>query len=512
MDENQKRYKKAAKYIDPYISENLKDNFNKHLKDPLLNKYFLNECQTFTEDNNIDITDIIAYSLYVALLKGTPVDAYAAVKKEKRQIKQNWIRKIKEEIDGTPSPRNPKNLQIYADSVFQVNVVKDPSYSKTTSDIMLEIYDQILEWKSDSKALISDYFFFSYKPEKAKFSAFQADFMEESLKILIDRFDGSIDGMSVRFPISMTQHPIFSFAAAEANFAVDMLNNEFSFFSVYKSESDEVDETITTRYQPISDSDDNLKLLEAQKEITSGIQNKYNINLIKRDLDTKDQEILTHLFSLISFELLNIEQYITVDIRDFVKKIYGSNRPEYQKNLGERLANLRDYSYTITVKDKKDGTLIESSTIGLINYLYINYEEGIFQFRPSDQLISTYQAKAYISVENNAYNSISSSKAKSLLFILQQERLGLHNAEEMKKSFPLRYFRSRLRLPLRTKNSVLIKDLERQLKILKDKQVIVQDYNFTMKNSIIDIVFLPFTEIEIFTYGFNTQDLLQTKS
>ena len=243
------------------------------------------------------------------------------------------------------------------------------------------------------------------------------------------------------------------------------------------------------------------------KKSVPKILKQFQIDLKQRELDMMDREIVTELFNMINGESLAGQQ-IYVDLRDFTRKVYHISVPKHKHydDLGKRLTKLKNYDYTISVRSKETGELIETTTLGLLNYLYINFQENYFQYTPSDQLVRTYVQKKYISILTDSYTSINSPQTKGIMMILQQERLSEYSKNSFSTTLTLKYFRSHMKLQ-RMGNAALVKELTNHLTTLKNEHIVVKDFGFVNKNSAITIEFLPLDSKELIAYEFNTKGI-----
>ena len=170
------------------------------------------------------------------------------------------------------------------------------------------------------------------------------------------------------------------------------------------------------------------------------------------------------------------------------------------------MEKLKNYDYTITIRSRETGELIETTSLGLLNYLYINFQENYFQYTPSEQWIRTYVQKKYINILTDSYKSVDSPQTKGIMMILQQERLTEYAKNSYTKTLPLNYFRLHMKLQ-KIGNAALVKELTNHMSILKSEQIVIKDFEFINKNSAVTIQFLPLDSKELIAYEFNTKAL-----
>lgn len=510
-----KKYEKIAVFIQPNIPPSIKNTFTEyilgHEAELYLYENYIKPIKKIQDQEGnlypripMTLLDVISICTYIALSKETIDQAIRTYKENRRVYKRNWFNSIKEEA-LTPEkmkPKNPQSLRRYAEAVFQINYMdRSHTNEQSVEEIMNEKFQEIETWRSDTSAPITDFLFLREKPVKTLVNGFVNDITFESLNIIKNDFDGSIEGFNIRFPTDLTEHPIFSYRSTVMEFEPELLQNELTFLKSYQAENEDTGTVseIQVTYTP----DVELPATVTKNDL-SKIMSRYHVDLKQRDLDMKDREIMTQLFNMINGETMSNPK-ISVDLREFTRRVYNVKVPKrkHYNDLGNRLEKLKNYDYKITVRNKESDELVETTTVGLLNYLYINYEECYFMFTPSEQWIRTYVQKKYVNLLTDSYRSIESPQTKAILMILQQERLTEYSKGSSSKVLTLKYFRAHMKLH-KMGNAALIKELIYHLSILKDAQIVVKGFEFINKNSAVKIDFNPLDSKEIVAYDFNT--------
>lgn len=515
-----KKYEKIAVFIEPNIPPSIKNTYEKYIQHREAELYLYENhiklVKTISDENGncyphvpMNLIDIIPVCLYIALSKDNIDQAIRSSKENRRVYKRNWFAAVKEEIFSPDKmkPKNPQSLRKHAESLHQIQEMdRSVLIPQTIEEIMQEKFTEIDKWRTDTSAPITDFLFIGEKPIKSMVNGFINDITFESLNIVKNDFGGSIEGFNVKFPTELTEHPIFSYRSTVMEFEPELLENELTFFKSYQSENEEAGTVsdIQVKYKP--DLDVKLPATTTKKNL-SKVMSKYHVDLKQRDLDMKDREIMTQLFNMISGES-TVHPNITVDLREFTRKVFNVKVPKHKhyEELKNRLEKLRNYDYTITVRNKESNEVVETTTVGLLNYLYINFDEGYFIFEPSEQWIRTYVQKKYINLLTDSYESIESPQTKGIMMLLQQERLAEYSKGSSEKVLTLTYFRSHMKL-VKMGNAALKKELTNHLSILKEEQIVVKDFEFINKNSAIKVIFHPLDGREIIAYDFDTKAL-----
>jgi len=510
------KYETLARFILPNISSNIHTTYEKYIKERDAENYIYENYIAGTKPSTTDalpypmtpfsLQDMIVTCTYIALSKESIEQALRTCREIRRITKRNWFNSIKEEIYSPDNmkPKNPQFLRNYAKSKKLINSTNRDTISELTiEEIMMDKYKDIDNWRSDTSAPATNFFFLSEKPTKTLANGFINDLTFESLLTIRDEFNDSIEGFNTKYPTIFSNKPIFSFRNTAMDFEAKLIENELSFLNKYQFEGEDTEGDIIVNYNP----DTELPAISNKKDLSNVLKN-FQIDLKQKELDMKDREIMTQLFNRISGENISIQK-ITVDLRDFIRKVYNVNVPrqKHYDDLDMRLKRLQNYNYSIAVRKKDTGELIESTTLGLLNYIHINYEENYFQFTPSDEWIRTYIEKKYISILTDSYTSITSAQTRGIMMLLQQERLTEHTQKSSSKTLTLKYFRSNMKL-IKMGNATLLKELTTHLKTLQDKQIIIKNFEITNQKSAISIDFLPLNSNELIAYEFTSKELV----
>ena len=506
--------KKMAHFIQPNIHPHIMTTYEKVIKERqpgiYIYKNYIRDLDPSASKAPL-LEDIIAMSTYIALSKESIDQAIKTYHENRRVYKRNWLNSIKEEITSPDKmkPKKPQLLRKFAESKHMMDALdRSNLQEQTIEEIMLEKYEELENWRSDTTAPITDFYFLGKKPVKSISNGFVNDITFESLTIIKNLFGGSIEGFNVKYPTNMSEYPVFNYRSSWLDFEPALIENELIFLNQYEFEDDDknVFGDIKVQYSP----EQKLPATTSKKAI-SRIEKDYQVDYLKqKELDMKDHEIMTQLFNLINGENLN-DQYISCDLRDFVRKIFHIKVPRkvHYDDVENRLKKLKSFDYTITVKSKETGEIVETTSLGLLNYININYKDNILQFTPSEQWKRTYVQKKYINILADSYTTIASTQTKGIMMILQQERLTEYSKGSSSKTFSLKFFRAHMKLQ-RIGNAALIKELTHHLSILKNEQIVVKDFDFINKNSALHIEFMDLEDKELFAYEYNTKNALES--
>lgn len=509
-----KQHERTAQLILPKPPDCLQNTYKRYIfgKENGIGKEI---SKSILKDLNPAVSDepplevIIAACTYIALSKENLDKAISTYQENRRVNKRNWMNTIREEIspDKKLSPRNPQLLRKYADSIFTENQYqRTPAVGQpeTVDEIMQVKYEELEAWRTNTSEPITNFYFFASKKKKTAATAFINDVTLEALYVIRDSFGGSIDGFSVKYPTNLSDKPIVNYRGTSLDFIPQLINNELILSASYHLEDNDLLTSITTRYTP----DTQLPPVAGEKDIPRVLK-EYNINPHQREMDLKDQEIIVQLFNMFSGETLS-QPYIEGNLIDFARKVYNvaTPRKEHYEDLGRRLTKLKNYGYDIQVSKKTSGQIVETTSLGLINYVQVNYFEKTFRVELSEQLKNAYIQKQYTNILSDAYKSIKSVQTRGIMMLLQQERLKEYGKGSREITLTLKYFRSHMKFK-QMSNANLLRELSTHLKALQSRQLIIDKFEDVNRKSGIHITFLPLTEKELIVYGYDMENALE---
>lgn len=508
-----KQHERTAHLILPYLPESLRNTYNRYIYGKgnqigeEISKNILQDINRAFSDNP-SLESIIAACTFIALSKENLDKAISTYQENRRINKRNWMNTINEEIlpNKKMSPRNPHLLRQYAESRYtERQYERNPKEEQSVDEIMREKYDELETWRTDTNKPITDFFFFAAKKKKPAATAFINDVTLESLYVIRNNFGGSIDGFSVKYPTTLSEKPIANYRNTSLDFIPQLIDNELILSNSYQLEDEDLLTSVTIRYTP----ETQIPPITGKKNIDKVLK-EYNINPHQRDMDLKDQEIVIQLFNMFSGETLG-QTYIEGDLIDLARKVYNVSTPrkEHYDDLGRRLTKLKSYGYDIKVLKKASGEVVETTSLGLINFVTINYRERKFRVELSEQLKNAYIQKQYTNILSDAYKSIKSVQTRGIMMLLQQERLKEHSKGSREITLTLKYFRSHMRFSKQMSNANLLRELTNHLSTLQTNELIVQDFEEVNRKSGIRITFLPLSDKERIVYGYDLDTAIE---
>ena len=207
------------------------------------------------------------------------------------------------------------------------------------------------------------------------------------------------------------------------------------------------------------------------------------------------------------------QTYIEGELIDLARKVYNVPVPrkEHYEDLGRRLTKLKSYGYDIKVMKKGSDQVVETTSLGLINFVSISYVDKTFRVELSEQLKNAYIQKQYTKILSDAYKSIKSVQTRGIMMLLQQERLKEHSRGSRETTLTLKYFRSHMKFNKQMTNANLLRMLTSHLETLKDHELVVEKYQDVNRKSGIHITFLPLSDKERIVYGYDMDTTIEDK-
>lgn len=470
-----------ASKIRPGIPERIIQVHNTYLSDikqkkHLIEKYLDPDAKV--EDYTIEL--LIASALRYAFSLGNLLSAIETYKKYRRDTKRNWVKSLEKE--ASKNPVEETTIHKAASTIYMANEL-DPTKDdhRTIDEIKQDIIKSIETWRSDLNAPVCSYQLLKTKPAHSVCTALFHDIVLESLLILNEKADEIFTDDNVKVPKQLHQYPVVSLSQTPSIIS-DFIMNEV---------------TLSSQYSNVLE-DSHLKV-----DVTMNVPAppNYNEQSQIKELDTRDQDIITRIFSRFTPGILENKR-LTLNMIEFAKEVYGVEEPKKRnyEDLMERMRKLAGYTYDITVTDTESGDVIEKTVLSMLSYMRMNTIDKTIEVQPSDQLISSYIQKNFITISSDTYNRIPNNKTRVFMMLLQEQRILEYSKKSVEKTLSLSFFRSRLKTN-KMSNTLLRKEITTHLDALVENNCVISSYNFINKKSSVKVLFLPLTEAELSAYG-----------
>jgi len=506
----------------------LEDVFFDHMKEWFFEKLSLNLPQEMNFLNLVYFT----YEDIIATFEDSS-KAYSALLKEKLNRRDYLFRVIKEEYMGSPKPRNPLYLKSQADKYFSI-METDSSLVRYESkqDYINAAYQEIEQWKKDGDYIFK-FRFFSKLDNSRKMSYFITDLELEIVTIITQKYYGKYDGNITSLPEYFVRTPFFSFKPDTKEGELSVEDDRVVSKNVYKYVDEETNNVNVLETIIDEQSGNFTSYDEKEKEyLISQLRNQGTIKTSFDVLDTRDEAVLATIYSSFSADSLS-EDWIRYKGRSFVGQVLGKSTFR-ARDVKQVLNSLDKLANTVARTEQHDemGNLIGRGTLSFFDVRYgiagnsnstfsvsldmknqdqIHYSTSselpekiltsndlMIEIAPSAYLKTIWRERINTEIYTKHYIEISSSKAKSIMMLLQNERVRLYPQSKLTFS----YATLRTRLHLEMKLNVLKRDLGQQLQELIDKKIIVDSFNFGTSG--LTVYLLPFTQLEKILYKIET--------
>lgn len=513
----------AAKIIILNLPDNLKITYKKYIDgtecyDYLYKNYIEPNKTSITEVNMIDksttdssLVEIISFATFVAMQESFE-RSMSALSRQRSAYKTKWLNPISDELHKPADikPRNPRTLTQYAESKhiesqYDRSVLKP----KSIKEIMLETYqEKIMPWKENTSAPITDFFFANSKTSKVLANGFWQDITLESLKIIDKMFNRNITGYSTKVPNEIANNPIFNYRKGNEKAVAAKMDdiNTVDYTNDIMSNITSGGAFITEFEYPLNKSSKVSIKVGRHTSVVSEEEDGFQI----RALDTVDKDILTQLFSHMSFAVIKYGVSDWINEHRLCQSIYHPDpRSVHIKDLEQRLETLRSCTVIARTINTETNEEISKQIFGFVDG--INFvkqgKSRLLNFKPSDQWKQAYLAQKFTAILPELYSKINSSTTRTIMMILQDVRLKEYQenspSSEVVVEIPISHFSTKIRME-RTKQSQFVNDLKKHLQILKDNQIVIQEFLINKRAAFIKITFLPLSNAEIAAYNLQT--------
>jgi len=461
--------------------------------------------------------------------------AYTSLLKEKLNRRDYLFRIIKDEYSGSPKPRNPLYLKNQADEYFSIMDTDSSLPKYTTKQAYMDFsYNEIEQWKK-SGDYIFKFRYFSKLDNAKKISYFITDLGLEISTIVTNKYYGKYDGNLTSLPEYLVKNAIFSFKPSTEEGELSVEDDRVISKNVYEFVNDEnnystVLETIIDEQSGnfISYNEEDKDYLITQIRNQGALKTSYDV------LDSRDEAALATIYSSFSVDSLS-EDWVRFKGRSFVGQVLGKSNFR-ARDVKQVLNSLDKLASTVIRTEQRDeqGNLTSKGILSFFDVRYgtagtvnstvsvsldapnqnqihfssstelpekvLTSDNLVIEIAPSAYLKNLWRERVNTEIYTKHYLEIGSSKAKSLMMLLQNERVRQY--PQSKLSFSYATLRSRLHLKM--KLNIMKRDLEQQLKELVEKKVVVESYTFGT-NALI-VYLLPFTKLEKILYKIDTDE------
>lgn len=492
----EKDYITLAHAIIPFLPESITDYHKDLLNDTSLKSYLLKKYE-YTS-----LSELLGLCIQNATFEeAADTDAFRAIlsklKTYRRVTKGRWIAPLEEELPGhTVKKNNPTLLTKEAESYMFLSKQNPEIFKEiyTNKDEFIEKkFEEILLWKKDVKAPLITFKFIKTKTTRCQIESFIKDLLLAAFYVIEENFQGSYLGYVTNIPSDFLKFPIFTLVERQAymeEIEHDLANR------LYYHDYESADKTIV-RTQ-----------LENDGYVTKYELDNKSITYKYPQLNPLDNELLILIYNILVNNFLYLDnKSFSLKIKDIAKVIYPKVKTlekKHYKKIEEHLLRISRYNFQVLYENAEDSDYYTKLSINFFNSIRIEgSRSGSYaEISPSEYLGDVIRTDKHISILTQKYQLIDSNQTRTLVAVLQNERISAYLRLENKSlplsiELPFSFFRSKFRID-RITSTRLKQYVISCLEELTQKNIIINSYE-KKKNSVF-IVFEPFDETELSLY------------
>lgn len=491
----EKDYTTLAHAIIPYLPTNITNYYENILKDKALSSYLLKKYE-YTSLSELLGTCIKNATIEETTDTNTFKAILSRLKTYRRVTKGRWIAPLEDELTGHLKKNNPGLLAKEAESYIFLSEHNENLFSVnfcTKEDFMAHKFEEILLWKKDVKAPLIAFKFFKTKTIRCQIESFVKDLLLAAFYIIEENFQGSYLGYVTNIPSDFLEYPIFTLIERQPymeEIEHDLANR------LYQHDYRTPDKTIV-RTQ-----------LENDSYVTKYELDDKSITYKYPQLNPLDNELLILIYNILVNNFLYLDnKSFSIKIKEIANIIYPSvktlEKKHYQK-IEEHLLRISRYNFQVLYESIEDSDCYTKLSINFFNSIRIEgSKKGSYaEISPSEYLGDVIRTDKHISILTQKYKLIDSNQTRTLVAVLQNERISTYLKLKDKTlplsiELPFSFFRSKFRIDRMTLTRLkqyVINCLEE----LSQKNIIISSYVINKKS--VNVTFEPFDETELSLY------------
>lgn len=498
----EKDYTTLAHAIIPYLPLDIIEyhkyiQTNKNLISYLIKKY------TYTSLNEL-LGSCIKNATFA---EATDTDTFKTIlsklKTYRRVTKLRWIAPLEEELPGhTIKKNNPTLLTKEADSymfLLQQNPTLFNETFNSKEDYIEKKFKDILLWKKDVKAPLIAFKYFNTKSPRCQIESFIKDLLLAAFYVIDEYFQGSYLGYVTNIPSDFLKYPIFTLIERQPY--------------MEEIEHDLANKIYYHDYQ-ISDKTRIRTQLDNDSYVTKYELDNKSITYKYPQLNPLDNELLILIYNILVNNFLYLDNNsFSLKIKEIAKIIFPNVKTlekKHYKKIEEHLLRISRYNFQVFYENVEDRDCYTKLSINFFNSIRIEgSKSGSYaEISPSEYLGDVIRTNKHISILTQKYQLIDSNQTRTLVAILQNERISTYLQLQDKRlplstKLPFSFFRSKFRIDRMT-STRLKQYVINCLEELNSKNIIISSYEIEKKS--VRITFEPFDETELSLYKLSSDN------
>lgn len=398
-----------------------------------------------------------------------------------QRLKNRWYNAIIKQVEE-PNKTNKKTeilLEIEKIKAFdneeERKAILNKVYNVENFEELIELRkNEILEWKENPDAKITEYRYIQDKTKKQIENAIEIDLTLTICNILIDEFNGDLRNIIIGEPEFMVNHPVKSERRGRLKLSEDVLiidNKEYK-YEAYQVESN-------PNYKFLSLYDDSILS---------------NPSISSRNLKTLDKYDRRLVLAVLKHQTMDFarDKKIYVDIHDLAREVYESDNGSRYDMIVSKLIKLSLIRFATLENDVLsvfgifDNVEIDLANRGRKAEITVN--EKVHQQVLDDKMIRIYGDK---------FKQLELEVSENIVSFLQFNRWKWHLSGFDEKHCILTYdsFLYKMRFDSRRRKSEIIKLIEESLQEFVDKEFIIQ--SFKRRGDLFYITYISVEDYEL---------------
>ena len=506
-------------YIEKYFNEHIAPNRN------LINaiEHEMGDWYELNKESDTSVSCIVKYILESSFSMNSDVNVHLKSYMEmRRNQKKYWFKTIKEElnIDGLETTKRNKRFvnNDYERFLLYSKTHKVTEHYDSREDFILKRYSEIEKWAKTQSSPLCDYTYIRLLSDNSQAKAFIIDTACELFNYIKEDMYGNPMGFATSLPSEVFDLPFFGYRQERLSLETEREDDNINVIDKYFYG----DNTVATIVKTFN--------ISEQFGVVEDVENMANRETMStyRSFDTSDLQLLAILCSSITVDTFSndiVEMPLTQLASQFYRKSnlrgrdlvnclnhvdkmarYTMQAEHYQDGMYEKiLLHFYDVHYRIPAEqnererniDKEMADVIKDSELS--KNLDFDLSKAVVQFSIGKTIKDAWKDSKISQVYSKLYHLIDSQepKAKSFLFILENERLRIYPELEIER-LPYSFFTDKLRFSNMKPNKIK-GEIDKTIRLLQDQNILIDKYS--MEPMGVHIRFLPFSYTEKLVYN-----------
>lgn len=510
-------------YLQDYFQKNIR--YNEQLLSAICHE--MGEWSQYEHLDLSDISFVARYILETSLSLSSDINGHIKrYSNLRRYQKRYWFDTVKKELGVEGKKASPRNKTFISDECDRYFMLKKTNNIEDTyknrEDFIWHRYREIEQWAQEPTSPLCRYVYIRLLNDTSQAKAFIIDMGYEIFTYIKNEQYGNPLGFRTSLPTDVFKAPFFGFRQERLVLDTESDEQVINVIDKYAYKDTTVDTIVRTfnigEQTSISEAED-----LAQKEVA--------VNY--RSLDTNDLQLLTLICSNITADTIN-DDVVEISLNQICHQFYRKENvrtkarkevlnhierlakytlqaEQYADGMYEKLVlHFFDVHYRIPAEknsgerdiDQEMADFLSESELG--KSLDFDLSKAVIQFSLGKTIKDAWKEEKMSQIYSKLYHliDVQEPKAKTMLFILENERMKIYPELEL-KSLPYKFFTDKLRFSNMPPNKIKA-EIDKILQLIKEQGILID--NYSMGALSIDLEFLPFSKTEKLVYRISDKE------